>query len=304
MNKAVSIGVHVPSVSPAGLQDGAAYGAYFREIEDLGLDGVWVEDRIFHPAHLADSLTLLTWAAAHTKTVQLGTAVMVLNLRAAPVVARQVATLQHLSGGRVALGVSIGGRPEEYRALGVPIDKRVGVFRESLSVLRQLLSGEPVTAPGAYFNPSEAVVRPAAETPILIGGIAEAAIRRAGALGDGWIMGPFGGVEAFEQGWDIARQGAAAAGKDPDSLIAGRLIYVAIDDDKETAGADITRFLHGYYGPDFGAEKHAIFGPPAEVAERLRELVDAGLTHLMLGLPSLDRTQLRRLAEEVAPALR
>ena len=117
MHKPVSIGVHVPSVSVSGLADGTAYAAYFKIVEDVGLDAVWVEDRIFHPAPLADSLTLLTWAAAATSRIQLGTAVTILNLRQAPVLARQAATLHHLSGGRVTLGVSIGGLSGEDRCL-------------------------------------------------------------------------------------------------------------------------------------------------------------------------------------------
>lgn len=304
MGNSVSVGIHVPSVSVTGLADGQAYAAFFRDVEAMGLDAIWVEDRILHPAHLADSLVLLSWAAANTQRVQLGTAVMVLNLRQAPLVARQVSTLQHLSGGRVALGVSIGGREEEYEALGMPMDMRVTIFRHGMSALRLLLAGAPVTHPGPFFPMDGAIVRPAAQVPILIGGIAEAAIRRAGELGDGWIMGPFGTARDFEDGWRIAQAGARAAGRNPDDLTAGRLLYVAVDDDRAKARADMTQFLHGYYGPDFDVDKHAIFGPAAEVRTRLREQVDAGITHLMLGVPSLDRDHLRRLAEDVAPALR
>ena len=304
MRKAISVGIHVPSVQASGLDDGEAYGGFFREVEALGLDAVWVEDRIFHPAPLADSLTLLTWAAAHTRRLLLGTAVMVLNLRQAPVVARQVSTLHHLSGGRVALGVSLGGRAEEYQGLGLPMNRRVSLFRDSMVVLRELLAGEPVSHQGRFFPLEGAIIRPAAAVPILIGGLAEPAIRRAGELGDGWIMGPFGTVGDFERGRQIARAGAEAAGKDPDALTWGRLLYVAIDDDRAKARSDLAGFLHGYYGPDFDVDKHAIFGSAPEVSRRLREQVDAGITHLMLGLPSLDLSQLRRLAEEVAPALR
>jgi alkanesulfonate monooxygenase SsuD/methylene tetrahydromethanopterin reductase-like flavin-dependent oxidoreductase (luciferase family) len=139
VDKSLSVGIHVPSVSVSGLESGPAYADFFREVEALGFDAIWAEDRILHPAPLADSVVLLSWAAANTTRVLLGTAVMVLNLRRAPVVARQVATLQHLSGGRVVLGVSLGGRPEEYEGLAIPIDRRVRLFRESLTVLRELL---------------------------------------------------------------------------------------------------------------------------------------------------------------------
>ena len=304
MEKTVSIGIHVPSVSTSGLEDGQTYAAFFRDVEAHGFDAIWVEDRIFHPAPMADALMLLSWAAANTQRVTLGTAVMVLNLRQAPVVARQVSTLQHLSGGRVALGVSIGGRAEEYAALDVPMNRRVGVFLDSLAALRGLLSGEAVSRQGSFFAMDNAIVRPGASVPILIGGLAEAAIRRAGELGDGWVMGPFGTVEDFERDWQVARAGAKSVGKDPDDLIAGRLLYVAVDDDRAKAHADLSKFLHGYYGPDFDVDKHAIFGSAEHVTARLQEQIKAGITHLMLAVPTLDRDHLSRLAETVMPSLR
>ena len=102
----------------------------------------------------------------------------------------------------------------------------------------------------------------------------------------------------------LHRQRRSEAGKDPNRLTAGRLLYVAVDDDRTRARDDLVRFLHGYYGTSFDVDKHAIFGPAEEVTERLREQVDAGITHLMLGVPTLDHNHLRRLAQEVAPALR
>ena len=234
----------------------------------------------------------------------MGTAVTVLNLRQAPVLARQIATLHHLSGGRITLGVSIGGRPDEYQALNVPMGRRVSVFRESLHVLRLLLAGETVNLDGDFFNLSEAIIRPAADIQIWIGAIDESAIKRAGELGDGWIMGPFGGVKEFRQGWRTAKESAQLAKKNREDFKAGRLIYISIDDNKKKAFNNIRNFLHGYYGAESGMEKHAIYGSSAEVAERLKELAEAGLTHFILGLPSLDHNQLLRLSEEVAPVLR
>jgi alkanesulfonate monooxygenase SsuD/methylene tetrahydromethanopterin reductase-like flavin-dependent oxidoreductase (luciferase family) len=302
--KPVSVGIHVPSAAVAPLGSGEAYAEFFRQVEELGLDGIWTEDRLFHSANLLDSVVLLAWAAANTRRIQLGTAVLVLNLRHAVVVARQASTLAHLSGGRLALGVSLGGRPNEYQGLGVPVERRVAVFRESLAVLRQLLTGQAVAYRGRFFQLQDASVRPAAEIPLYIGGRAEGALRRAGELGDGWIMGPFGTVQEFKQSWRIVQEAARAAGKDPDVLVAGRLIYVAVDEDRDRAREGLRTFLHGYYGPTFDVDQHALFGPPEEVAGRLREQVDAGITHLLLGVPTLDLAHLRRMAERVAPALR
>jgi alkanesulfonate monooxygenase SsuD/methylene tetrahydromethanopterin reductase-like flavin-dependent oxidoreductase (luciferase family) len=303
-SRQVSVGIHVPSASVTTLESGAAYREFFRQVEDLGLDAIWVEDRLFHKANMLDPLMLLSWAAASTRGVQLGTAVLVLNLRHATVVARQVSTLSHLSGGRLAVGVSLGGRPDEYQALGVPMQKRVAVFRESVAVLRRFLTGQPVDYHGQFFQLQDATVRPAATIPLYIGGRAEGALRRAGELADGWIMGPFGTVQDFQQAWGIVQDAARAVGRNADTLVAGRLLYIAVDDDRNRAREMLRLFLHGYYGPSFDVDQHAIFGPAEEVTARLRAQVDAGITHLMLGVPTLDLAHLRRVAESVAPALR
>jgi len=256
VTKPVSVGIHVPSSAVAPLGSGEDYAEFFR-----------------HAANMLDPLMLLGWAAACTRRIQLGTAVLVLTLRNAAVVARQVSTLHHLSGGRLALGVSLGGRPEEYLGLGVPMKRRVSLFRESVTVLRRLPAGQPVDLQGEFFRLENAMVRPAAPIPLYVGGHAEGALRRAGELADGWIMGPFGTVRDFPRAWRIVK----------DALHA---------------------FLHGYYGPRFDVDQHAIFGPPREVAARLAEHVDAGITHLMLGVPTLDIAHLQRVAGEVAPAIR
>ena len=304
MSQPVSVGIHVPSSAVAALDSGDAYVEFFRQVEALGLDAVWTEDRIFHAAHMLDPLMLLASAAACTRRIELGTAVLVVTLRAAAVVARQVSTLHHLSGGRVALGVSLGGRPEEYKAVGAAMNRRVTVFRENLDVIRRLLAGEPVDYRGQLIQLEKAIVRPAAPVPIYVGGHAEGALRRAGELADGWIMSPFGTVRDFPRLWRAVQDAARAAGRDPDRLIAGRLVYVAVDDDRERARLALGQFLHGYYGSRFDVDQHGVFGPAPDVAARLAEHVDAGITKLMLGVPSLDLTHLRRVAYEVAPALR
>ena len=286
------------------LGSGEAYAEFYRQVEALGLDAVWTEDRIFHAANMLDPLMLLAGAAASTRRIQLGTAVLVLTLRNAAVLARQVATLHHLSGGRLALGVSLGGRPEEYAAAGVPMARRVAVFRESLTVLRRLLAGEPVEHHGEFFRLQGATVRPPAPVPLYVGGNAEGALRRAGELADGWIMGPFGTLRDFAPSWRIVQDAARAAGRNADALIAGRLVYVAVHDDRDRAREALRGFLHGYYGSRFDVDQSAIFGPPGEVAARLAEHVQAGITRLMLGVPTLDTGHLQQLAAEVAPMLR
>ena len=132
----------------------------------------------------------------------------------------------------------------------------------------------------------------------------DGALRRAGTMADGWIMSPFGTVRDFPRLWRVVQDAARAAGRNPDTLVAGRFVYVAVDDDRDRARESLRAFLHGYYGARFDVDRHAIFGPPAEVAARLVEHVQAGITKLMLGVPSLDLAHLRRVAREVAPLVR
>ena len=304
MTKLVSVGIHVPTSAVAQLGSGEAYAEFFRQVEALGLDAVWIEDRVFHAANMLDPLMLLGWASACTRRIQLGTAVLVLTLRNAAVVARQVSTLHHLSGGRLALGVSLGGRPEEYLGLGVPMKRRVSLFRESVTVLRRLLAGQPVDLQGEFFRLENAMVRPAAPIPLYVGGHAEGALRRAGELADGWIMGPFGTLRDFAPAWRVVQDAARAAGRDASALTAGRLVYVAVDEERGRARDALRGFLHGYYGSRFDVDQSAIFGPPGEVAARLAEHVEAGITRLMLGVPTLHIGHLQRVAAEVAPLVR
>jgi alkanesulfonate monooxygenase SsuD/methylene tetrahydromethanopterin reductase-like flavin-dependent oxidoreductase (luciferase family) len=173
-----------------------------------------------------------------------------------------------------------------------------------MQVIRRLLAGEPVDYRGQAIQLERAIVRPPARVPIYVGGHAEGALRRAGELADGWIMSPFGTVRDFPRLWRAVQDAARGAGRDPDALVAGRLVYVAVDEDREKARKALGQFLHGYYGSRFDVDQYGVFGPAREVAARLAEHVEVGITKLMLGVPSLDLAHLRRVAHEIAPVLR
>lgn len=294
----VSLGLHIPAASPAALDSRADYVRFFRAAEELGFDALWAEDRIFHPAHLADPFILLTLAAAHTERLLLGTAVAVLNLREAPVLARQLATLDHFSDNRLVVGVSVGGRPDEYATMRGGTAGRVARFNESIATLRGLLTGEPCTTAGPLFALDGAIIRPASRAPILIGGVVPAALRRVGRLGDGWVMAPFGTLDDFARSWDIVREAARGAGRNPCALSAGRLLYVSADSDRHAARARLDAFLTGYYGDNgvVQVDRDGLCGRPYEVAEQVAAQVEAGITNLMLGVPDLDTTRLALLA--------
>lgn len=303
----VKVGLHVPAASRRQLPSGAEYIEFFKQAESLGFDSLWTEDRVFHDANFLEPLTLLSWAAASTDHIRLGTAVLLLSLRNAPALARQVSTMDHLSGGRLSLGISIGGRPNEYPGLGIRESKRVARLRENIAVLKQLLNGELVTYEGRFYQLEEAIIRPAVTRsgglPLYMGGRVDAALRRAAELTDGWIGGPFSPAEDYRASLATVHEYAKGFGRDPADLEAGKLIYVSVDDDKERALATLNPFIADYYGPRIDIAEQGVYGPPDEVAAQLRGFVDAGVTTFMLGVPTLDIGHIERIAKEVVPKL-
>ncbi|MCY4624029.1 MAG: LLM class flavin-dependent oxidoreductase [Chloroflexi bacterium] len=304
----IKVGLHIPAASDGPLPSKAQYIEFFRHAERLGFHGLWTEDRIFHNANLLEPLTLLTLAASATERMVLGTAVLLLSMRNAPELARRLSSLDYLSGGRVELGISLGGRPGEYPGLGMQQSERVPRLRENMLVLRALLRGEPVSHEGRFYDLDDAVVRPAAVReggiPLYMGGHVEPVLRRTGELADGWIGGPFTPPVGYEACWQSVLEHARSFGRDPEQLEAGKLIYVAVDDDRDRALAALIPFLNAYYGPARDPKTFAVYGPAEEVASKLQEFVDVGTRTFMLGVPSLDVEHLERIAADVVPRLR
>ena len=303
----IKVGLHIPAASSGPLPSSSEYIEFFKQSEAMGYDSLWTEDRIFHGANFLEPLTLLSWAAANTERIQLGTAVLLLALRNAPALARQISAMDYLSGGRLNLGISIGGRPAEYLGLGLKQSERVAHLRESITVLNLLLSGEPVTYSGRFYKLDEATVRPGVArpggVPLYMGGRVDAVLQRAAEMTNGWIGGPFSPPEDYRTTLDTVHEYARRSGRDIGDLEAGKLVYVSVDDDKERALGTLKPFISDYYGQRIDITEHGIFGPADEVIERLRAFADAGVTMFMLGVPTVDITHIERIAKDVVPYL-
>jgi probable F420-dependent oxidoreductase len=190
----VRLGIHLPQFRepvPGEVLAGAA-----RAAEEAGADDLWVSDHLIlpvgstrPPASFHDPLTVLTWAAAVTERAALGTSVLVAPYRHPVVLAKALASLDALSGGRVVLGVASGWMESEFAALGVPFGERGARTDEAIAVCRALWAGETSFA-GRWtrFDGLELLPRPARAggPPVWVGGNSDAAIRRAARLGDAW----------------------------------------------------------------------------------------------------------------------
>ena len=171
-----------------------------------------------------DAMVVLAQAGAVTERAELGTAVLVLPQRHPLVLAKQVASLDRLSGGRVALGVGVGWFREEFEALGVDFDTRGQRFSEWLTLLRRCWEGRPDAFDGEHHRLPEGVIMeptPARRVPLLIGGVSRVALRRAATQGDGWL-----GLQRTDQldpdpvrsAVARMRDEAVTAGRDPAEL--------------------------------------------------------------------------------------
>jgi probable F420-dependent oxidoreductase len=173
---------------------------------------------------LPDPLIWLTYVAASTERIRLATGVLVLPQRNVVITAKEIATLDHLSSGRVTLGVGVGWLAEEFAALGVPFHERGARMDEYIDVLRELWapSGDPEksTVAGKFVNFADCIMKPRpanGTVPIVIGGHSLPAAKRAGRRGDGFFPGG-GTIEELAELFDVVRGEAEAAGRDPDAI--------------------------------------------------------------------------------------
>ena len=231
----MKFGISFANVGTFVKGEGAALLA--QAAEAAGFDSLWTVEHILYPEGyesvypyapdgkmpgsgsnpIPDPLVWLGYAAAVTSTIRLATGISLLPERHPLTFAKEVATLDVLSGGRVTLGVGIGWLREEFDALGVPWERRGPRTEEYMEVMRRVWANDDVTFDGEFVSFRRASSNPKPEAgsiPIHIGGHSEAAARRAGRVGDGLFVA--GGDMA--QLLDVARNTAADCGRDPESL--------------------------------------------------------------------------------------
>jgi alkanesulfonate monooxygenase SsuD/methylene tetrahydromethanopterin reductase-like flavin-dependent oxidoreductase (luciferase family) len=285
MEVGIGLPATIPEVEPEQLV------AWSRRAEGRGFSSLGTIDRIVYPNY--EPLVALAAAAAVTERIRLATTILIAPYRAnGALVAKQAATLDHLSRGRLVLGVAVGGREDDYAASGVDFHARGRRFEEMLRQWQRIWAGESFGAAGA-IGPRPPRGRPT----LIIGGAADVAFERAAAFGDGWIMGG-GAPDQFRDG--VAKLDAAwqAAGRDgsPRKMA---LAYFALGDGAERA-AD--RYLHDYYAW-LGDIANMIASSAATDADTVRQYVEAfsgaGCDELILFPCNPDPEQVDLLADAI-----
>jgi probable F420-dependent oxidoreductase len=209
---------------------GDKLGAFAEAIERHGFDSLWLSERISGPA--PDPMLGLTFAAARTNKIKLGTSVQVLPGRSPARLAKAWATLDVLSGGRAlpAFGLGIA-QPVEQQAFGVERSERAPIFDEALPLMRRLWEEDAVDHDGAHFHYSGMTVlpKPTKRLDVWLGGKAPSELRRVGKLADGWLAS-FSSPEDCKAGRDAIEQAAAAASRTIDDDHYGAMVFYTHDD--------------------------------------------------------------------------
>lgn len=284
----VEIGIQGSGQWAEGRFDPGHFRTVAQAAEQLGYDAIWAGDHISFENPILDPFCALATFAAVTERIALGTGVVLLPLRAPALVAKQAASLDYLSGGRLLLGVGGGGEGEkDFEAAGVARSERGARTTEGIRVLRTLLGGGPASFDGRFSHFTDVAIEPPpvrpGGPPILVGGRVEAVLERTGRYADGWLaymVSP----ERLAAGLETARSHAIAAGRDASAITAGVVLPTHVEADGERARAHLRAHLSRRYGRPFEPHqiaRYTLSGSPDEAIERLREYVRAGATRIV-----------------------
>jgi probable F420-dependent oxidoreductase len=267
--------------------------------EDVGFDSVWLGDHLLYDLPDGTSrgpwevYTSLAALAAVTHRVQIGSLVSSLGFHDPAMIAKMAATIDAVSGGRLVLGVGSGWNEREYRAFGLPFDRRVDRFEEAFGIVRRLLAGETVTHSGRYHTVERCVIDPPAARPggplLMVGShsprMLSITLPHVHAWNVWWTI--FGNTPAgFAAVVADVRARSEAAGRDPDSVEATACVYVQAPD-------GVGRTMGGSSSDPV----QPLQGSPRQLAEQLHSFAEAGAAHVQLVVDPITQQSIEWLGQ-------
>jgi len=252
--------------------------------EALDVDSIWVSDRLVSPALTLEPITFLSYIAGRLRRMKFGTSTLVLPTRNPIVLAKELATLDFLSQGRFFPSIGLGGEEsKDLQAVGVDHRTRAGRTDEMILLLRRLWTEENVTYSGKHFSVEGITIMPRPwqkkGPPIWVGGRSEAALRRTGRLGDGWLVSSVSAGEV-DRGINSIRRYAADAGRQVPEDHYGVLIPFYFSDNAERAVEIAGRAIR--LRVDLPISEFTAFGTPDQVRQRIRAYIAGGATKFIM----------------------
>lgn len=302
-------GIELPQVFFDGPADMAHIRGFACKAETLGYDSLWLQERIVGDFTMLEPVTLLSYAAAITRHLRLGTSVILLPLRNPVQLAKAYSTLDVMSGGRAVMGVGLGGGHlgSHEDIFGYTREGRVTRFTEAVRVMKLLWTEKKASFQGRYWNFKDVSMEPKPiqkpHPPLIFGGHHENALRRAVRHANGWMGAGSSSPASFLRESARLRDMLAEAGRDPATFHFSKRVYLAVDSDEKRAERRIRDwFARRYKNADLGP-KVSIWGSAAQCAEKIRELVRGGAQQIVFN-PMFDEFEhLEICAKEIMPHL-
>jgi probable F420-dependent oxidoreductase len=302
-------GIELPQVFFDGPVDMEYIRKFAVRAETLGYDSLWLQERAIGDFIMLEPVTLLSYVAAITTKLRLGTSVILLTLRNPIQLAKAYATLDCMSHGRAVLGVGLGGGHlgSHEDVFGYTREGRVTRFTESVQIMKLLWTEPKASFQGRYWNFRDVSMEPKPvqqpHLPLWFGGHHENALKRAVKYGNGWMGAGSSSSDAFIRESAQIRSFLDEAKRDPATFGYGKRVYLAVDNDRARGEKRIREwFSKRYKNADLGP-RASIWGSSAECTEKIQEIVRAGAQHIVFN-PMFDETEhLEICAKEIMPNL-
>ena len=274
---------------PGGFPSGKEGLKYLRDLVEVGdnyrYDSLWLSDRVIGESFSLEPLIALSMVAAYSDRLKFGTSVLQLPIRNPVVLAKEMATLDYLSNGRFLPAIGLGQEdPREYEACGVSKEDRGRRTDEAMTVIRRLWREDKVTHEGQFFSLHDVTINPkpvqVPSIPVWVGGRTEAAQRRVGRVGDGWLVSSATAPEVRE-GVDLVFSTAAEYGREIDEDHIGALLGFFIAPTQEQAELAAEPFVTRPRPDAHFAEYNAI-GTPEQVKHTIHHYLEAGASKFVV----------------------
>ena len=298
--------ISIPQFYGDGDFDPAAFRAYCSGIEELGYHSAWTQEAVLGASPQLSPLETMTYAAACTQRIRIGCVVFVSTLHNPVHLAKSLASLDQLSGGRLDVGLGTGGKARPFAAFGLTADRYVARFSEGVELMKALWTQPRVSFDGEFWQLKDAAMEPKPaqkpHPPVWIGANGETALRRAVRIGDGFFGAGSAPTARFAEQVKIVRAALADSGRDPAGFPVAKRLYIAVDDNTGRARERINNAMERIYGrrvPDI--EAAAVAGSPAECAAEVARAADAGAELILFTTMFDHAVQAARLAADVIP---
>jgi probable F420-dependent oxidoreductase len=280
------IGIATPHIFMDGKVDMSLVGRYVRRAEELGYASLWTQERLTGAPTVIDPLSFLAYIAGQTTKARLGVSVVVLPRHNPIHLAKQTASIDQMSGGRLILGVGLGTNAQDLVQYGLSPERRVRRFIEHVEIIKALWTQDNVIYKGDFYELEGTNIAPKPtqrpHPPMWFGANVEPAIHRALKYANGWTGAGSSGAKDFPQKVALVQSLLAIEGRTQAEFPISKRVYLTIDDNEPRALRRMQDWAAGYYGNADIAERAGVWGSASKIQEKLAEWSELGVDEFIL----------------------